>query len=108
MAKDLFLGVGIGVVGAAAFKAAVGGSIRRIDQLGGEISNLQARARRIQAVRDLAPQIGRTAAAAQAAREGATQLGRALSETAQPTRKLRREFEAARAEARRPSDRTRT
>ena len=31
MAKDLFLGVGIGVVGAAAFKATVGGSIRRID-----------------------------------------------------------------------------
>lgn len=58
-------------------------------------------------MRDLAPQIGRTAAA-QAARERATQLGRALSETAQPARKLRREFEAARAEARRPFDRTRT
>lgn len=57
---------------------------------------------------DLAPQIGRTAAAAQAARERATQLGRALSETAQCTGKLRWEFEAARTEARRPSDRTRT
>ena len=47
MAKDLFLGV----VGAAAFQAAIGGSIRRIDQLGKEISDLQASAKRIQAVR---------------------------------------------------------
>lgn len=37
MAKDFLVGVGIGLVGGAAFKAAVGGSIRRIDNLGKKI-----------------------------------------------------------------------
>lgn len=56
MAKDFLIGVGIGLVGQTAFRSAIGGSIRCIDHLGKEIKDLQASAKRIQAVRALAPQ----------------------------------------------------
>ena len=96
MAKDFLIGVGIGLVGGAAFKSAVGGSIRRIDALGREISDLQARAKRVQAIRALKPQIDRAGAAMREARERATRLGRELHTAERPTKRLRREFEVAR------------
>ena len=105
MAKDFLIGVGLNLVGQAAFKSAIGGSVRRIDQLGKGIQGLQASANRIRAVRALAPELDRTSTAARQARERATQLGRAFHTAERPTRKLRREFEAARAEAKRLTDR---
>ena len=105
MAKDFLIGVGLSLVGQAAFKSAIGGSVRRIDQLGKGIQGLQASANRIRAVRALAPELDRTSTAARQARERATQLGRAFHTAERPTRQLRREFEAARAEAKRLTDR---
>ena len=103
--KDFLVGVGIGLVGGSTFAGAVGGSIRRIDHLGKEIDRLQASAARARAIRRLAPEVGRTATAAREATMRATALGRALHTAAQPTRQLRQQFETARNEAKRLSER---
>ena len=80
------------------------GSVRQLNQLGKEIEQLNARAKRIQAVQALTSEVSRAEIAAREARARAERLGLAFGAAARPTRRLRQQLESARREADRLSD----
>ena len=102
---DLGIAVGVGATLERSYSAAMGSSVKLLDRVGKSVDELQKRAARVQGVRRLQTELGKTQREARAATERAATLGREMRRTAAPTEQMQEALRGARGEAQRLNSR---